>query len=54
MVGANPRQLQFEFSLWTREMVRELIGREFGVALSAVSVGIVTSNLQFGKAHLFG
>ena len=39
IVGANPRQLQFEFSLWTREIVRELIRREFGVALSAVSVG---------------
>jgi transposase len=39
IVGANPRQLQFEFSLWTREIVRELIRREFEVALSAVSVG---------------
>lgn len=39
IVGANPRQLQFEFALWTRDIVRELIRREFGVALSAVSVG---------------
>ncbi|MDQ3762850.1 MAG: IS630 family transposase [Actinomycetota bacterium] len=39
IVGFNPRQLQFEFALWTREIVRELIRREFGVALSAVSVG---------------
>jgi len=39
IVGADPRQLQFEFALWTREMVRELIRREFGVGLSAVSVG---------------
>ncbi|HEX8933766.1 MAG TPA: IS630 family transposase [Pseudonocardiaceae bacterium] len=38
-MGTNPRQLQFEFSLWTREIVREVIRREFGVALSAVSVG---------------
>jgi transposase len=30
---ADPRQL--EFALCTREMVRELIGREFGVSLSA-------------------
>src|SRR3954462_16033381 len=28
-----------EFALWTREMVREVIRREFGVALSVVSVG---------------
>jgi transposase len=39
VVGSDPRQLKFEFALWTREMVRELIRREFGVALSAVSVG---------------
>lgn len=39
VVGRDPRQLQFAFALWTRDMVRELIRREFGVALSAVSVG---------------
>jgi len=39
IVGNDPRQLQFEFALWTRDMVRELIRREFGVRLSAVSVG---------------
>jgi hypothetical protein len=38
-VGNDPRQLRFAFALWTRAMVRELIGREFGVALSEVSVG---------------
>jgi transposase len=39
IVGHDPRQWQFEFGLWTREMVRALIRREFGVALSVVSVG---------------
>jgi transposase len=39
VVGNDPRQLQFAFALWTRAMVRELIRREFAVALSAVSVG---------------
>jgi transposase len=39
IVGADPRQLQFDFALWTRDMVRELIRREFGVGLSVVSVG---------------
>lgn len=39
VVGRDPRQLQFEFGLWTREMIRALIRREFAVALSAVSVG---------------
>ena len=38
-MGNDPRQLQFAFALWTRAMVRELIRREFGVALSEVSVG---------------
>jgi transposase len=28
IVGNDPRQLAFEFALWTREMVRELIRRE--------------------------
>jgi transposase len=39
VVGNDPRQLRFAFALWTRAMVRELIGREFGVRLSEVSVG---------------
>ncbi|MHB1818402.1 MAG: IS630 family transposase [Streptosporangiaceae bacterium] len=39
IVGSDPRQLQFDFALWTRGMVRELIRREFGVGLSVVSVG---------------
>jgi transposase len=39
IVGRDPRQMSFEFALWTREMVRAVIRREFGVGLSAVSVG---------------
>jgi transposase len=39
VVGSDPRQLEFQFALWTREMVRALIRREFTVALSVVSVG---------------
>jgi transposase len=39
IVGSDPRQLEFGFALWTRDMVRELIRREFKVALSVVSVG---------------
>jgi transposase len=29
IVGNDPRQLSFEFALWTREMVRELIRRQW-------------------------
>ena len=39
IAGQDPRQMQFEFALWTREMIREVVRREFGVALSVVSVG---------------
>ena len=35
----NPLQLKFEFALWTRAMVRELIQRRYGVTLSLGSVG---------------
>lgn len=39
IVGRDPRQMAFEFALWTREMVRVVVRREFNVALSVVSVG---------------
>jgi transposase len=39
VVGRDPRQLQFDFALWTREMIRELIRREFGVTYTARGVG---------------
>ena len=45
IAGRDPRQLQFEFALWTREMIREVIRREFGVALSVVSVGRLLGKL---------
>lgn len=35
----NPRQLKFEFALWTRAMVRKLIMNEFGAILSESQVG---------------
>ena len=39
VAGNDPRQLQFEFALWTREMVQALIQRRFGVLLSVTTVG---------------
>ncbi|MDO8948313.1 MAG: IS630 family transposase [Desulfocapsaceae bacterium] len=39
MVDNDPRQLHFEFSLWTWTMVQDLIQQEFNVHLSEVSVG---------------
>lgn len=43
--GANPRRLGFEFGLWTRAMVCELIRREFGMRLSLVTVGRVLKRI---------
>ena len=45
VVGKDPRQLKFEFALWTRSMVRDLIRREFNVRLSEVSVGRLLKKL---------
>ena len=41
----NPLQLQFEFALWTRAMVQELIRRQYGVTLSLASVGRLLRSL---------
>lgn len=37
--GKNPRQDGFDFGLWTRQIVRELIAQRFGVRLSLASIG---------------
>lgn len=39
ITGCDPRQLQFDFGLWTRKIIRDLIRREFGVKFSEVQVG---------------
>ena len=39
VAGKDPRQLSFDFALWTRDLVRELIRREFKVSMSASAVG---------------
>lgn len=45
IVGVDPRQLKFEFALWTRGMVQELIKRKFSVNMSEVSVGRLLKKL---------
>jgi transposase len=39
IAGTDPTQHQFEFNLWTRELVRQVIITRFGVRMSVVSVG---------------
>ena len=45
ITGKNPLQLRFEFALWTRAMIRDLIREKFGVSLSEVSVGRLLKKL---------
>lgn len=43
----NPQQLKFPFALWTREMVVSLIKKQFGIKLSASSVGRLLRQIGF-------
>ena len=43
----NPRQVQFDFGLWTRKIVRDLIRREFGIDYSLQNVGKILKMLGF-------
>lgn len=42
----NPVQLDFEFALWTRSMIRKLIKQRFAVRLSDISVGRLLRKLD--------
>ena len=37
--GKDPRQYGFDFGLWTRQVVAELVAERFGIKLSLASVG---------------
>jgi transposase len=45
IIGKNPQQLDFGPALWTREIVRDLIARLFGVEFSLVTVGSILAKL---------
>ncbi|MBF0192732.1 MAG: IS630 family transposase [Magnetococcales bacterium] len=45
VVGTNPLDLHLPFALWTRGMVRDLIGRELGIDLNEVTVGRLLESL---------
>jgi transposase len=41
----NPLQFKFEFALWTRRMIRDLIAERYGIQLSLTSVGRLLAQL---------
>jgi transposase len=43
--GKDPRQHGFDFGLWTRLVVRKLIGEKFGVNLGVTAVGKLLAKL---------
>lgn len=44
--GRNPMQYGFDFGLWTRNMIRDLVQREYGVTLSLASIGTMLARLS--------
>ena len=43
--GKDPRQHGFDFGLWTRRVVCELVTKRFGIRLSLASIGKVLANV---------
>ena len=43
--GKNPLQYGFDFGLWTRQIVRELVTQRFGLTLSLASIGSLLARL---------
>jgi transposase len=43
--GKNPMQYAFDFALWSRPIVQELVRRKFGVRLSLASIGALLARL---------
>ena len=46
IVGKDPRQYGFEFGLWTRQSVAELIAQKMGVTLCVTAVGKLLAQLD--------
>ena len=43
--GKNPRQYGFDFGLWTRQIVRDLVAQKFEVSLSLASIGALLARV---------
>ena len=46
IIGKDPRQHGFDFGLWTRKLVQELVRRNFGVELCLASIGKLLASLD--------
>jgi transposase len=46
MVGKDPRQYGFDYGLWTRRIVQNLIERKFGIHLGWTAVGRLLARLE--------
>src|SRR5258705_11044628 len=43
--GKDPRQYGFDFGLWTRQVVAELVRQRFGITLKVTAVGALLAKL---------
>jgi transposase len=46
IIGKDPRQYGFDFGLWTRRIVAQLIEEKFGVCMELTAVGRLLASLQ--------
>ncbi len=46
ILGKDPRQYGFDFGLWSRRIVRELIAAKFGIELGLTAVGRLLASLD--------
>jgi transposase len=52
IAGSNPARYQLEFALWTRDLVRQVIAKRFGVSLSVGSVGRILRSLDLSPQRV--
>jgi len=46
IIGKDPRQYGFDFGLWTRRIVAQLIAEKFGIRMELTAVGRLLASLQ--------
>jgi len=46
VVGKDPRQYGFDFGLWTRQVVAQLVQQKFGVSLGKTAIGRLLASLD--------